>query len=131
MAGAVGKVREALLETFIEPTENVAGGRPQENYVPFELPVWNSATGELWYENDLVLKLSPRALNQRKLLDACHHNAWQQPIKSPFRIDENKYMPDTLHNTLEPLNREQISRRLCFYRDGTGKSFRWKPLSRS
>jgi hypothetical protein len=127
-AEAVGKVREALLEASIGPVEIGGPAGQRDNCFPFEVPVWNKVSGQLWYENDLVKEVTGTALNQRSALEACHENCWRQPVPSPFRGSNNICLSEPLHNTLERLNGKQINRRLYFFRDGTGKGFRWKPL---
>jgi hypothetical protein len=127
-AEAVGKVREALLEASVHLPESGGPPGPGDNYFLFEVPVWNKASGQLWYENDLVKELSGTAVNQRRVLDACHENCWRQPVPNPFHGSGHECLSEPLHNTLERLNGKQIHRLLYFYRDGTGKGFRWKPL---
>jgi hypothetical protein len=121
------EIRKALSEAALSQFRSEGAADPLEQPVHFGIPYWNSQAGEIWYENDLVKKLSGTALNQRSVMDAGQKNDWRQPIPSPFKVGE-RFDSETLHNTLASFNRNQINPRLHLFRDGTGKAFRWEPL---
>ncbi len=129
VAESVGQVRQMLLEapSALPQNNGASGGKDNR---PFGLPYWNKPAGELWYEDNLVKIIPETAHNQRKLLDYCQASQWRQPFENCFKIhpDKDDGEPDTLHNTLVRLNAHQINPRLHFYRDGSGKRFRFKVI---
>jgi hypothetical protein len=123
-AKAVAQVRHWLLVVNLGLRQD----RENNHAALFGLPYWKSDDSELWYEYDLVKIIPEKAANQRKVLDFCQENQWRQPFENLFKIhpDKGDCDSDTLHNALARLNANQVRRRLHFYRDGSGKRFRFE-----
>lgn len=85
------------------------------------LPAWNSATGELILDGQLVRSVAVRALNIRPILDAFQEEAWPPRIDDPLPGGADA---KRLHRALETLN-EGLTR-IRFSSDGAGLGVIWR-----
>jgi hypothetical protein len=91
-------------------------------------PVWNPATGELWYAGDLIKKFTKPAQNQRLLLDWFRRHHFKSPLRNPWM--EQAYITiatETLKNTVDGLNEDhRILNLLRFGTQDNGTKVYWQ-----
>jgi hypothetical protein len=90
-------------------------------------PRWNSATGELWFDGELVRKVAnmAKAKNVVAILNACEENGWPKTFADPLTGGGDNY---TRRRTVESLNKGLT--RIRFVCSGDGETFGWEVRSR-
>lgn len=95
-----------------------------ETPVPERLtPHWDSATGELTFDGEVIRNVAVRAYCIRLVLDAFQEKGWPRNITDPatHKVD-CRDIPTTCRSLREGL------RRIDVRPDGTGKGYRWIDL---
>lgn len=85
-----------------------------------ELPRWIKKTGKLWFEGQIVRKVSGQAKNLRKVLNAFHDQDWSERIVNPIK----NQAPTNFAGMLRTLNNNLLVIR--FGADGTGEGILWE-----
>ncbi|GAF69314.1 unnamed protein product [marine sediment metagenome] len=88
-------------------------------------PSWDAVSGELTYCGETIKRLSRKATNQRKILDAFEEQNWPRRTDDP--LDPSTGVKgERLRETLREL-RDGL-RRISFNADGKGEGAIWFPL---
>jgi len=95
-------------------------------------PVWNPATGELWYAGNLIKKFAKPAPNQRFLLDCFRRLRFRNPVPNPWLEPAciTSDVLETLKNTVDGLNEDHITPNLLrFGWQGDGMKAYWQAIA--
>lgn len=86
-------------------------------------PRWNNATGELWFDGQLVRKVAnmAKAKNVVAVLNACEENGWPERFADPITSGKGS---DTRRRIIQSLN-DGLSR-IRFVCIGDGETFGWE-----
>ncbi|HMO84732.1 MAG TPA: hypothetical protein PKC18_07420 [Lacipirellulaceae bacterium] len=83
-------------------------------------PVWDRERGELKYRGDRVRKVSSRATNIRRILDAFQEDRWPARVDNPLSGGaDSKKLRDALNRLNQGLHG------LRFFADGTASGILW------
>jgi hypothetical protein len=96
-----------------------------------EVPVWDSAHGELRFRGRLVRRFRNAASNQRTVLDAFQSRGWPEWLQDPLPAPENQRinLKRRLHDTIKNLNREHEASGLHFHAADSGRAVGWRRLA--
>jgi hypothetical protein len=96
-----------------------------------EIPVWDSARGELRFRGRLVRRFRNAASHQRAVLDAFQSQGWRRCLKDPLPPSEGQRInrKRRLHDTIKNLNRAHATRCLHFYGADAGRAVGWEQLA--
>ena len=84
-------------------------------------PKWDSATGELWFEGDLVRKVRIiRTSHICRVLDAFQELKWPRRIDDPLPGGAH---PERVRLAVQSLN--QGLKKICFHSQDGGRAIRW------
>lgn len=91
---------------------------------PTPKPRWSRF--ELQIGDWLVMRLTPRASNQIKILDAFQEEGWPPVIDDPLPGCPGTDRQKRLRNAIQRLNHGQVVKRLLFHANGSGDGIRWE-----
>ena len=118
---------EVALEFGAEQGRNVAstGESLALHCLRPQVPRWDSASRQLWWQDYLIKQFRRPAINQELVLAALEEEGWPQRIDDPLPQTLEIDPKIRLHDTIKALNRNCLNRLICFQGDGTGWGVRW------
>jgi hypothetical protein len=89
------------------------------------MPAWNVERRELYLGTALVKRFKVPAINQVRILSAFEEERWPMRVDDPLPMQQGIDPKRRLHDTINSLNRSQLTPLLRFAGDGTGTGIRW------
>jgi hypothetical protein len=88
-------------------------------------PRWDRENYELWFGDQLLLRLTPRAISQIPILDAFEDDGWNACIADPLP-GNGKDRHKRLLNAVQQLNAGLLAPVIRFHTNGGGDGVRWE-----
>lgn len=93
---------------------------------PPPLPFWDAARRELRWNGHLVKVYRVPAPSQELILSVFAEEGWSPMIDDPLPREHGILPEQRLQAAVRGLNRNQLTRAIRFFRNGTGKGIRWE-----
>lgn len=91
------------------------------------VPRWDALNRTLWFDDVLIKRYRVPAENQELVLSAFEEEGWPHHIFDPLPPKQGLNCQRRLHDTINRLNRHQLTRALRFYGNGNGRAICWEP----
>jgi hypothetical protein len=100
--------------------------KPPRGRIARTRPVWDAATGALWWDGRVVKRVYRDAPNQRLVLATFDESGWPERIDDPLPGQNGTNRKSRVRETAKSLNRGAAPGTIVFHADGTGTGFRWR-----